>query len=103
MSTCTTSHAASDDAAPAAIPADIVGTAQPVITPAMREVIRLRPLNPGVRLAASRSGSSVGIWSPEHMRFIAIQTQECRGGWVRVWGLPLINGQPAIADRDWME
>lgn len=98
MSTCTASAIPSDNVAPAAI-----STSQTVMTPAMQEVIRLRPLNPGVRLAASRSGSSVGVWSQDHQRFVAIQTQECRGGWVRVWGLPRINGQPAIADRDWME
>lgn len=75
---------------------------RPMITPAMQEVIRLRPLQaPVVRLAASKSGNTVAMWVDG--QWVAVLTMDCRGGWVRMWGLPLINGQPAVADADWIE
>lgn len=65
----------------------------------------LREANPGLRMAASADGSSVGVWVDSLAMFRPVVMHACTGAWVWLDGhVPTINGERILArPEDWAE
>jgi hypothetical protein len=65
----------------------------------------LKPANPGRRFAVNAKDDIVAVWLDESQRWLEIIAQSIDGTWIRLpdYGLPLMNGAPAVAPGDWKE
>jgi hypothetical protein len=58
--------------------------------------------NPGCRFAVSPTGETIAVWTTEEYGWLEIYTIFTIGNkWIRINGLPLLNGKKAITE--WIE